>query len=141
MRMPSRFLRTSSPLRAITVPALAIVLAVVAAPGPAAQGQRGGGAGRGGAAAGGGQAGDPAQAGGGRGGGGRGLQQPRRDNPNASTVGTGRISGNVILDGSGTPVRRARVTLSGTELRGARTTVSDETGRLPSPLCPLAGSR
>jgi uncharacterized protein (DUF2141 family) len=44
-------------------------------------------------------------------------------------VGTGAISGSVILDGAGSPVRRARVTLTGAELRGQRTAMTDDQGR------------
>ncbi|MEZ5316429.1 MAG: carboxypeptidase regulatory-like domain-containing protein [Vicinamibacterales bacterium] len=75
-----------------------------------AQGRGGGGQGRGG------------QAGGGRGGG-RGQA---RDNLN-QPVGTGSVSGTVVSD-RGTPVRRARVTLTGAELRGGRSTVTSDSG-------------
>ncbi len=63
------------------------------------------------------------------GGGGRGL--PPRDNTAnpTSAVGTGVIAGLVTVDGAGTPVRRARLTLAGTELRGSRTVISDDQGR------------
>jgi protocatechuate 3,4-dioxygenase beta subunit len=44
-------------------------------------------------------------------------------------VGTGAISGNVILEGAGSPVRRARVMLAGAELRGQRTAMTDDQGR------------
>lgn len=65
----------------------------------------------------------------GPGGGGRGL--PPRDNTAnpTSAVGTGVIGGLVTVDGVGTPVRRARLTLTGAELRGGRTVLSDEQGR------------
>ena len=46
-----------------------------------------------------------------------------------SVVGTGTISGAVVLEGTGSGVRRARVTLSGTELRGGRTAITDDQGR------------
>jgi hypothetical protein len=81
-------------------------------------------------AQGGGQAGQQTQ---GRGGGaGRGAQpqQPTRDTPaQPQTPSTGVISGAVTSEGAGTPVRRARVTLSGTELRGGRSTVTDDEGK------------
>jgi protocatechuate 3,4-dioxygenase beta subunit len=66
--------------------------------------------------------------GGGRGGGGaaRGTQAPARDR--APAVGTGRISGTVMLGGAGTPVRRARVNLTGGDLRGSRSAITDEQG-------------
>ncbi len=66
--------------------------------------------------------------GGGRGGGGaaRGTQAPARDR--APAVGTGRISGTVMLGGAGTPVRRARVNLTGGDLRGSRSAVTDDQG-------------
>jgi hypothetical protein len=35
----------------------------------------------------------------------------------------------VVVEGGGTPVRRARVTLSGAELRGGRTTLTDDQGQ------------
>ena len=49
---------------------------------------------------------------------GRGGQAPSRDNLAPPAVGTGSISGVVVVEGAGTPVRRARVTLTGPELRG-----------------------
>lgn len=62
----------------------------------------------------------------GRGGGRGDLQQ--RDNLNQA-VGTASIEGAVVTAGTGAPVRRARVTLTGGELRGGRSTVTDEEGR------------
>ena len=62
------------------------------------------------------------------GGGGRGGAQPQRDAQATVTVGTGVISGVVTTAGTGTPVRRARVTLSGTELRGGRSTLTNDEG-------------
>jgi len=63
---------------------------------------------------------------------GRGGQQgqagQQRDNLN-QPVGTAAISGMVTTAGTGTPVRRARVTLTGAELRGGRSTVTDDEGR------------
>lgn len=68
-----------------------------------------------------------AQAGGG---GGRGAAAAQgRDATQTATVGTGLIVGQVITGDAGTPVRRARVNLSGTELRGQRSTVTDDEGR------------
>jgi Carboxypeptidase regulatory-like domain len=54
-----------------------------------------------------------------------------RDNTTTTptTVGTGLVSGTVSLEGSSTPVRRARVTLSGGGLRGGRSTVTDDKGQ------------
>src|SRR6188508_660834 len=59
----------------------------------------------------------PAQ---GRAGGGGGRGQTR-DQTLPSVVGTGTISGAVVLEGTGSGIRRARVTLTGVELRGGRT--------------------
>ncbi len=74
-----------------------------------------------------------------QGGGGRGGAAPQaptgagrgqtRDNATASPIGTGTIAGTVVTVGSGAPVRRARVTLSGAELRGGRSAVTDDQGR------------
>jgi len=52
-----------------------------------------------------------------------------RDNTGEPSVGTAVISGSVVVAGSGTPVRRARVTLTGTEIRGGRSSVTDEMGQ------------
>lgn len=52
-----------------------------------------------------------------------------RDAAQVPVVGTGMILGQVISGDAGTPVRRARVTLSGAELRGQRSTVTDDEGR------------
>ena len=60
-------------------------------------------------------------------GGGRG-QQPSRDQQAQPAIGTGSITGAVVTEGSGTPVRRARVTLSGSELRGGRSTITGDDG-------------
>jgi hypothetical protein len=85
-------------------------------------GGRGAGPGRGGA-------GLPTPAGPRGGGeGGRGAA-PNRDGATQPAVGTGEISGVVVVLGSGSPVRRAQVTLSGQELRGSRTALSDDQGR------------
>jgi uncharacterized protein (DUF2141 family) len=64
--------------------------------------------------------------GGGRGGGQQ--DQPQRDTLN-QRIGTASISGTVVTGGTGAPVRRARVTLTGAELRGGRSTVTDDEGR------------
>jgi uncharacterized protein (DUF2141 family) len=63
----------------------------------------------------------------GRGGQGGGRGQTRDIPP--PPVGTSVIAGAVINEGSGTPVRRARVTLSGVELRGNRQTMTSDDGR------------
>jgi uncharacterized protein (DUF2141 family) len=44
-------------------------------------------------------------------------------------VGTAVISGFVVTEGSGTPVRRARVNLSGAALRGGRSVITTDDGR------------
>jgi hypothetical protein len=62
---------------------------------------------------------------------GRGGQQPARDTGTTTqpvTVGSGIIAGYVTTAGSGGPVRRARVTLSGAELRGGRSTLTNDDG-------------
>jgi len=69
--------------------------------------------------------GSAAQAGGGRG----AAAGQARDATQAAAVGTGLIIGQVITGDAGTPVRRARVNLSGAELRGQRSTVTDDEGR------------
>jgi protocatechuate 3,4-dioxygenase beta subunit len=99
---------------------LALVLGMSPSP-IAAQGGGGrvGGPGRGLAA--------PGPAGQGRAGRGNG---PDRDGASQSAaVGTGEISGVVVVLGTGTPVRRAQITLSGQELRGQRSAVTDDQGR------------
>jgi hypothetical protein len=56
-----------------------------------------------------------------------GQRQPARDAQVQPVTGTGVISGTVLTEGTGAPVRRARVNLSATELRGSRSaTTSDE---------------
>ena len=95
--------------------------------GPGGQGQPpgGGGGGRGGPAGG----GPPGGGAGGRGQGqGRGAG-PARDANTPAPVGTGGIAGAVTIEGGGTPVRRAQVTLSGAELRGNRTTTTNDRGQ------------
>ena len=68
-------------------------------------------------------------------GGGRGVPAPSRDDT-TQVVGTGEISGVVVVLGGGSPVRRAQVTLSGQELRGNRTAVTDEQGRFAFQVLP-----
>lgn len=63
------------------------------------------------------------------GGGGRGGQGQARDAAATPQVGTGLIIGQVVTSDTGTPVRRARVSLSGADLRGARTAMTDDEGR------------
>jgi hypothetical protein len=77
------------------------------------------------------------QGGGGRGagpgqgpGGGRGnFALPTRDSTEQTAIGAGALAGTVVIEGSGTPVRRARVSLAGVELRGGRSTFTDDQGR------------
>ncbi len=76
----------------------------------------------------GGQGGAAAQQGG-RGGGRGAAAGQARDAVQAPVVGTGMILGQVVSGDAGTPVRRARVNLSGAELRGQRSTVTDDEGR------------
>lgn len=72
----------------------------------------------------------PTAQGGGAQQGGRGgaVGQPR-DAVVTPTVGTGMVLGQVVTSDTGTPVRRARVTLSGAELRGQRSALTDDEGR------------
>jgi hypothetical protein len=60
---------------------------------------------------------------------GRGTQPARDTQAQQPAVGTGVISGAVLTEGSGAPVRRARVSLSGAELRGGRSTLTDNEGQ------------
>jgi len=69
-------------------------------------------------------------------GGGRNSAQPARDAQVAPTTGTGMILGQVVTGDAGTPVRRARVTLTGQELRGQRSTMTDDEGRFVFTLLP-----
>lgn len=68
--------------------------------------------------------------------GGRGGQAPARDATAQTAIGTAVIAGMIVAEGSGTPVRRARVTLSATELRGTRSTLTDNQGRFVFPGLP-----
>src|SRR5262249_11486872 len=52
-----------------------------------------------------------------------------RNGGQSVATGTGTIAGTVTLQGAGSPVRRAQVTLSGTELRGQRSATTTEQGR------------
>jgi uncharacterized protein (DUF2141 family) len=60
-------------------------------------------------------------------GGGRGGRGQTRDNVN-QPIGTGTIRGAVYADGSGTPVRRAQVRLTGAELGGGRFATTNDQG-------------
>jgi len=76
------------------------------------------------------QAGQVGQGGGGRGGGrGAAAGQARDATQIQPATGTAMIIGQVVTGDTGTPVRRARVNLSGTELRGQRSTMTDDEGR------------
>lgn len=59
----------------------------------------------------------------------QGATAPTRDATDQSTTGTSAMTGTVTLEGTGTPVRRARVTLTGLESRGTGTTLTDDQGR------------
>ena len=72
------------------------------------------------------QAGQAQGRGGGQGAGGQ--QQPARDAQVQPATGTGVIAGTVLTEGSGTAVRRARVTLTGAELRGSRSATTSDQG-------------
>ena len=75
------------------------------------------------------QAPPPSQAGQAQGrAGGQGGQQPARDAQVQPATGTGVIAGTVLTEGSGTAVRRARVTLTAPELRGSRTATTTDQG-------------
>lgn len=58
----------------------------------------------------------------------RDARQQARDAQQPPTTGTGVITGVVTSGSNATPVRRARVTLSGQELRGGRSTVTNDQG-------------
>jgi uncharacterized protein (DUF2141 family) len=72
----------------------------------------------------------------GPGGQGAGRGGPPRDAAGATIVGTASISGTVTVEGSGAPVRRARVSLSGQEVRGSRSAITDDSGRFSFPALP-----
>lgn len=72
---------------------------------------------------------DPQAGQGGRGGGRGAAAGQARDAGLTQTVGTAMILGQVVTGDTGTPVRRARVSLSGAELRGQRTALTDDEGR------------
>jgi hypothetical protein len=101
--------------------AVAVVLSMVALVGQ-------GGGGRGGAAGAPPLAGTGQGPGRGGGNGGRGVVPPR-DATAQAAVGTASISGVVLVEGAGSPVRRARVNLSGAELRAGRSVITDDQGR------------
>jgi uncharacterized protein (DUF2141 family) len=65
----------------------------------------------------------------GQGGGGRVVAPAPRDATQQAAVGTGAIAGTVVLEGTGAPVRRARVNLAAPELRGGRSASTDDQGR------------
>lgn len=70
-------------------------------------------------------------------GGGRGrVVTPDRDTGSQTAIGTATISGTVVLEGSGSPVRRARVSIAAPELRGGRSAITDEQGRFSFPALP-----
>lgn len=73
---------------------------------------------------------------GGQGPGRGGFVQAPRDATDQAAVGTGSISGTVTTEGTGLPVRRARVSLSAPELRGTRATLTDDEGRFTFPVLP-----
>lgn len=106
-----------------------IGLAVVVSLAVGAAAGQGGGAGRAGGA--GGRGGGQAP-GGGRG----GFAPAPRDATDQSAVGTAVLSGTVVTEGTGTPVRRARVNISAPELRGSRATLTDDQGRFSFLLLP-----
>lgn len=108
---------TSRLPRLTALAAITITLVLAWPTAPAAQ--------AGGAATGGAQQGQ----GGGRAGGRGAAGQGRDATQQTPAVGTGLIIGQVITGDAGTPVRRARVNLSGAELRGQRSTVTDDEGR------------
>jgi hypothetical protein len=60
---------------------------------------------------------------------GRGAQPARDTQQQQVAVGTGSISGAIVTEGAGTPVRRARVTLSGGEIRTPRSVVTNDEGQ------------
>ncbi len=91
------------------------------------------------------QTGGRAQGGAGGQGAGRGTQTPTRDQQTELPA-TGVISGTVVTEGSGNPVRRARVTLTAPELRGSRTMTTTDQGAfsftaLPAGRYTLAASK
>lgn len=66
--------------------------------------------------------------------------------PQPAPVGTGEISGVIMMSGTNQPARKARVSLSGAELRGGRSAVTDDSGRytftaLPAGRYNLSASR
>ncbi len=57
------------------------------------------------------------------------TNQPARDTTTQVSTGTASISGTLTLEGSGAPVRRARVQLAGAGLRPSRTGTTNDTGQ------------
>jgi protocatechuate 3,4-dioxygenase beta subunit len=107
-------------MSAVTLRRLAVSAAIVAVACVVLSAQGGGGGGR---------AGGPGVGGGGQRGGGPGRAGFPRDDNNTIATGTGAISGTVVRDGTGAPVKRARVTLNGAEVRGGRSVLTDDQGR------------
>ena len=115
-------------------PLLALVVgAVIATAGLRAQGQQQGQTGRGGAQ---GTTQGQGQRGGGQGQGAQASQPARDTTAQQQTPATGIIAGTVTVEGGGTPVRRARVTLTGAGLRPSRTATTNEQGQFSFPQLP-----
>ncbi len=124
---PSRLIARAATITALTLLSCIAIDAQAPARDQSQRGQTAGIQGRGGAQ---GQAAGPGQRGGGQG-------QTARDNPSSQpTMGTGSISGMLTLEGSGTPVRHARVTLSGAGLRPSRSTTTNDQGGFEFPSLP-----
>ena len=118
---------TSHPpaFRSRRITAMTILLAALAAAASivVVDGQGGGGGRQGGVGPA--RQGGPAVPGGA---GGRGQGRGRGEADGAA-IGTSVISGTVVSESGGSPVRRARVTLTGTELRGGRSVITDDAGQ------------
>ena len=108
--MPASPRQGTRALVVVVALAAAAMLTGLAAQGPGAAGQGGGGRG-------------------GQRGAGRGAGPARDFAGQLAADGTAIVAGVVTLSGSGTPVRRAQVSLSTTGGRGGRTTVTDQEGR------------
>ena len=126
-------MRRRTPQLALVIGAVIITAGLLA--GVRAQGQQQGQTGRGGS-----QGTGTTQGQGQRGGGqGQGTQtsQPARDTTaQQQTPATGIIAGAVTLEGGGTPVRHARVTLTGAGLRPSRTATTNDQGQFSFPQLP-----
>lgn len=59
----------------------------------------------------------------------RDTQSQQQQQAQQAQASTGIISGVVTSEGSGSPIRRARVTLSAPEVRGGRTTITNDQGQ------------